>query len=120
MFHHNQSAVEVYCSCNPDKKFFVNACSLKSGKVRSCGCLQREGNPNKRKNHDVNYIRDEPNIINYVAGYRYGQLEILEILPGGHNKRFKIKCHQCGSEFTLWRSAFVVRKSEVCRNCSCK
>lgn len=96
------------CRCDCGKEKTVDTASLKSGKTKSCGCLNLEKAIERIKGKKRNAIP--------MIGKRFGRLVVLsEVESSKREKRYLCQC-DCGNK----REAFgtLLRKGVV-RSCGC-
>lgn len=100
-------AVMYKCDCDCGKTVYVNAGSLKSGRTKSCGCLNKEL-VNKRCFKDL-------------TGMIFGHLSVVEkaedyIYPDGksHRTKWKCICDLDGNEVNVDASNLITGKTTSC------
>lgn len=92
----NKTLARWNCSCDCGIMCVVFGTDLRTGHVKSCGCLKKQMAIENCKKHSDSVIGSvAENSVNEV-GNRYGRLEIVEALPTKHKKsRWLCKC-DCG------------------------
>lgn len=91
------------CICDCGNTHFVATNNLVSGKVSSCGCLQREAITQMNKDRAHNLL-----------GRTFGLLTIIEQVPNqGTHRRWKAKC-ACGKEILVTTSALLYMGQQSC------
>jgi len=100
---HNHRMVVGKCDCGNIKKFVLS--SIKSGRIRSCGCLAREKtkacHQNKRE---------------ICIGERYGRLVVIKETGIKKNKRMVFAKCDCGN---VKEYALNTLRSNGARSCGC-
>jgi len=92
------------CRCDCGTERLILARSLKSGKTKSCGCLNRE------------IVR---NMAEDLTGQTFGKLTVLERDdPGAHRGSYwRCRCNACGGECVVDRHRLV---KGIKTHCGCK
>lgn len=94
------------CICDCGNHTLASLSSLKSGKVKSCGCLNKERLAEQK---------------NDLVGKRFGRLTVLEISKNKHLSTRNMptfwlcKC-DCGSLVNVWRESLL---SGTTKSCGC-
>lgn len=96
------------CKCDCGSECFVTSCNLRSGHVKSCGCLRRELAIDRRKSPDL-------------SGQRFWNLTVLHRVDRpefrGKGKHYRCIC-DCGREIDVSAHNILIGhiKSCGCRN----
>lgn len=104
------------CVCDCGKEKEVRSDHLKSGKIRSCGCLQSE--ISKKYGHERSKYIAGKNRID-ITGRKFGRLTALYVsVPGdkNHSEMWVCKC-ECGAEQEFLKSNLL---SGHTTSCGCK
>ena len=94
---------DVVCSCNPTQEFSVNGCSLRSGRTKSCGCLQRSVG--------------KGNVVD-LTGRKFGRLTVISRagsykLAKMSQATWNVKC-DCGIEKVVKGSVMTRGDTQSC------
>ncbi|MCL2310958.1 MAG: hypothetical protein FWC41_00505 [Firmicutes bacterium] len=93
------------CDCDKDKEVIVSGNNLKTGSVKSCGCLISE----------MKLIKKEKINCTKIVGNKYNKLLILQILESGKNKDRYCKCLcECGNIKNILLSSILNNHTKSC------
>lgn len=92
-----------FCRCDCGEEKIVASRDLKSGKVKSCGCLRRDGNGKNKKD---------------IEGRRFGRL--IALYPTSHRDRHGVVCWMCRCDCgNLTEVAASSLLNGTCKSCGC-
>lgn len=79
------------CKCECGKEKICTSNSLKSGKIKSCGCLKKETAKRNGKKSKGRYVKN-------LVGKKFGKLTVVELTNKRNNRNavYKCKC-ECGT-----------------------
>lgn len=104
-------AVYWICQCECGEIKEVKAASLRSGKSKSCGCLQKD----LLSNRGIEYKYKK---IKHLEGQQFGDLKVLELIGLDEGKKAIWKCQcSCGNIIEV-KASYLNRHKKT--NCGCK